>query len=98
MLFGPVYSNTVRNRWGGRYDTFQQLLVDRGYLVVQVDVRGSTGYGRAFREAFLTDFAGRDLDDLESAVAYMERLPYVDPDRIGVWGSSYGARSRSTRS
>lgn len=90
VLFGPVYSNTVRNRWGGFYALFQQLLVARGYLVVQVDVRGSTGYGRAFREQFLADFAGRDLGDLESAVRYLEDQPYVDPERIGVWGSSYG--------
>ena len=90
VLFGPVYSNTVRNRWAGFYGTFQQLLVQRGFVVVQVDVRGSTGYGRAFREQFLTDFAGRDLDDLESAVTYLETLSYVDPGRIGIWGSSYG--------
>lgn len=90
VIFGPVYSNTVRNRWGGRYGLLQQLLVQKGFLVVQVDVRGSTGYGRAFREQFLGDFAGRDLEDLASAVAYLESLPYVDPDGIGIWGSSYG--------
>jgi len=90
VLFGPVYSNTVRNRWGGRYALIQQVLVERGFIVVQVDVRGSTGYGRAFREGFLMDFAGKDLEDLESAVRHMESLPHVDPDRIGVWGSSYG--------
>jgi dipeptidyl-peptidase 4 len=90
VLVGPVYSNTVRNRWAGFWSLFQQLLVDEGYVVVQVDVRGSTGYGRAFREQFLADFAGRDLDDLESAVRYVEGLPHVDPDRIGVFGSSYG--------
>ena len=90
VIFGPVYSNTVRNRWSGFFSIFQQLLVHKGFVVVQVDVRGSTGYGRAFREQFLMDFAGRDLDDLESAVAHLETLPYVDPDRIGIWGSSYG--------
>jgi len=90
VLFGPVYSNTVRNRWSGIYSTFQQLLVDHGYIVVQVDVRGSTGYGRAFREAFLADFAGGDIEDLASAVGYLETLSFVDPDRIGIWGSSYG--------
>ncbi|MCR9247661.1 MAG: prolyl oligopeptidase family serine peptidase [bacterium] len=90
VIFGPVYSNTVRNRWAGFYGLFQQLLVAKGYIVVQVDVRGSTGYGREFREEFLTDFAGKDLDDLASAVAYLEKLSYVDPDRIGIWGSSYG--------
>jgi dipeptidyl-peptidase 4 len=91
VIFGPVYSNTVRNRWvSGVYGTLQQLLVQRGYIVVQVDVRGSTGYGRAFREEFLADFAGKDLEDLQSAVNYLKTLPYVDPERLGIWGSSYG--------
>jgi dipeptidyl-peptidase-4 len=90
VVFGPVYSNTVRNRWAGRNAMLHQLLVERGYIVVQVDVRGSTGYGRAFREEFLMDFAGEDVEDLHSAVEYMATLPYVDAERIGIWGSSYG--------
>lgn len=90
VLFGPVYSNTVRNRWNGLYGLLQQYLVSRGFIVVQVDSRGSTGYGRAFREQFLMDWGGGDLDDIESAVDYMKTLPYVDPDRFGIWGSSYG--------
>lgn len=91
VLFGPAYSNTVRNRWGGLNGMVQQLLaLEKGYIIVQVDVRGSTGYGREFREKFLMDWGGRDLDDLESAVAYMKTLPHVDPDRFGIWGSSYG--------
>ncbi|MFN2329158.1 MAG: prolyl oligopeptidase family serine peptidase [Chromatocurvus sp.] len=90
VLFGPMYSNTVRNRWAGVYTESQQLLVQQGYIVVQVDVRGSTGYGRDFREEFLADFAGEDIDDIASAVDYMRTLPYVDPNRLGIWGSSYG--------
>ena len=90
VLFGPMYSNTVRNRWRGIYSSIQQLLVQKGYIVVQVDVRGSTGYGRAFREAFLNDFAGDDIEDIVSAVAYLKTLPYVDDTRMGIWGSSYG--------
>lgn len=91
VLFGPVYSNTVRNRWAGLYGTLQQLLaIEHGYIVVQVDVRGSTGYGRDFREQFLMDWGGGDLDDLESVVDYMKSLPHVDGSRIGIWGSSYG--------
>jgi len=43
-----------------------------------------------FREAFLTDFAGGDVEDVASAAAYMSSLPWVDPDRLGLWGSSYG--------
>ncbi len=90
VIFGPVYSNTARNRWAGNYSLIQQLLVEKGYIVVQVDSRGSTGYGRAFREEFLLGFADQDLEDYASAVAYMESLDFVDPDRIGIWGSSYG--------
>lgn len=90
VIFGPMYSNTVRNRWPGIYGLVQQLLVQKGYIVVQVDVRGSTGYGRRFREEFLADFAGGDIEDIASAVSYIKTLPYVDPDRLGIWGSSYG--------
>jgi dipeptidyl-peptidase-4 len=91
VLFGPVYSNTVRNRWGGLNGMLQQYLaLEKGYIVVQVDVRGSTGYGREFREKFLMDWGGGDLEDLESAVTYMKTLPFVDGSRFGIWGSSYG--------
>jgi dipeptidyl-peptidase-4 len=90
VIFGPVYMNTVRNRWGGLSGTLQQFLVQQGFIVVQADVRGSVGYGRAFREAFLMDYGGKDLDDLETVVNGMKSLPYVDGGRIGIWGSSYG--------
>lgn len=90
VLFGPVYSNTVRNRWGGMNGTLQQYLVQRGFIVVQVDVRGSVGYGRAFREAFLMDYGGRDLDDLAAVVNGLGARPYVDRARMGIYGSSYG--------
>jgi dipeptidyl-peptidase-4 len=90
VIFSGVYSNTVRNRWGGLTGTLNQYLVQQGYIVVQVDVRGSVGYGRAFREAFLMDYGGRDLDDLQAVAEGMKKLTYVDGARIGVWGSSYG--------
>ena len=90
VIFGPVYTNTVRNRWMGRWEGLMQLLVQRGYILVQVDSRGSTGYGRAFREKFLSQWGNGDLDDYQDAVGYMKSLPYVDPARIGIFGSSYG--------
>jgi dipeptidyl-peptidase-4 len=90
VIVGPVYSNTVRNRWGGVNGTLQQYLVQRGFIVVQVDVRGSVGYGRAFREAFLMDYGGKDLDDLQAVVDGLAARPYVDRARVGIFGSSYG--------
>ena len=90
VIFGPVYTNRVRNRWDPRWSLLEQLLVQRGYILVQLDSRGSTGYGRAFREKFLFEWGSSDLDDYEDAVKYMKSLPLVDPARIGIFGSSYG--------
>jgi dipeptidyl-peptidase-4 len=90
VIFGPVYSNTVRHRWAGLSGTLQQFLVQQGYIVVQADVRGSVGYGRRFREAFLMDYGGRDLDDLQAVADGLRALAYVDGARMGIWGSSYG--------
>jgi dipeptidyl-peptidase 4 len=90
VIFSGVYSNTVRNRWGGLSGTLGQYLVQQGYIVVQVDVRGSVGYGRAFREAFLMDYGGKDLDDLQAVADGLAQRPYVDRARMGIWGSSYG--------
>jgi dipeptidyl-peptidase-4 len=90
VVFGPIYSNTVRNRWGGTYGLLQQLLVQRGYAVIQVDVRGSTGYGRAFREAFLIEWGGKDLDDLDATKRWLGAQAWADTSRTGIFGSSYG--------
>jgi dipeptidyl-peptidase-4 len=90
VLFGPVYSNTVRNVWNPRFGPLMQLLVEHGYVLVQVDSRGSTGYGRDFREKFLFEWGRSDLDDYQEAVAGMKSLAFVDPGRIGIFGSSYG--------
>ena len=90
VLFGPVYSDTVRNAWNPRFAGLMQLLVDHGYVLVQVDSRGSTGYGRAFREKFLFEWGRSDLDDYQDAVTGMKSLSFVDPGRIGIFGSSYG--------
>jgi dipeptidyl-peptidase-4 len=96
-ILGPVYPNTVRNRWGDReewrglYSSLEQYLVlERGYVLLQVDVRGSVGYGRAFQERLLMDYGGIDVDDLESGARYLKGQSYIDPKRIGIWGSSYG--------
>lgn len=91
VILGPVYSNTVRNQWRGLYGTLQQYMVKTGqYLVFQVDIAGSLGYGRDFRNRVLRDYGGIDVEDLHSGVEYLKTLPYVDGDRIGIWGWSYG--------
>ena len=91
VIIGPVYSDTVRNQWRGLYGTLQQMLALEGqYIGLHVDVRGSVGYGRAFTDRLFADYGGIDIDDIESGARYLKTLPYVDAERIGLWGSSYG--------
>lgn len=93
VLIGNIYSNTVRNAWDADRPTTnlqQRLALAGDYIHVQVDLRGSLGYGVDFREAFQGDWGGDDLEDLLSLVDYLKTLDHVDPDRIGLWGNSYG--------
>lgn len=65
-------------------------LASRGYFVIQPNVRGSTGYGRAFQLANVGDLGGGDLKDLLAARDFLIATGYVDPKRIGITGGSYG--------
>ncbi|MEN9932805.1 MAG: hypothetical protein RIS17_1378 [Pseudomonadota bacterium] len=66
------------------------LFASRGYLVIQPNFRGSTGYGRAFMEANRKDLGGGDLKDVLSARDFLVATGYVDARRIGITGGSYG--------
>ncbi len=72
------------------FDPFVQILVDRGYVVLQPNVRGSTGYGVAFRDMNINDWGGGDLQDVAAGVDYLKSLGTVDASRIAVFGGSYG--------
>ena len=67
---------------------FVREAVQRGYVVITPDYRGSTGYGEAHYEAI--DYGGKEVDDAISAVDYLKTLPYVDMDRLGMMGWSHG--------
>jgi dipeptidyl aminopeptidase/acylaminoacyl peptidase len=74
-------------------DTYQpqvQFFVGQGYVVIQPNVRGSSGYGRAFEDLNNQDWGGGDLKDVIAAREYLARLPEVDGDHIGITGTSYG--------
>ncbi len=74
------------NEW----DPFLHYLATKGYVTLAPNCRGSTGYGRAFMDANIKDFAGGDMEDWAHAVAYLKNLDYVHGDRIAIWGRSYG--------
>lgn len=77
-------------QWERGFDAFAQFLADRGYVVLEPNPRGSTGYGVAFRDAALLDWGGMDLEDIAAGAGYLKTLPEVDPERIAVFGGSYG--------
>ena len=77
-------------QWFRGFDPFAQFLVDRGLVVIEPNIRGSTGYGVDFRDAALKDWGGADLEDVAGAAEYLKTLPYVDPERLVVFGGSYG--------
>ena len=93
-ILGSVYSNTVHNRWGGRiyHPTWalDQYLAQQGYVIMNVDISGSSGHGKRFRQRIREDYGGVDVEDLYSGVRYLVASGLADPTRVGIWGSSYG--------
>ncbi|MGW7573810.1 alpha/beta fold hydrolase [Streptomyces sp. NPDC054765] len=77
-----------RDSWG--FDPEVQLLANRGYAVLQVNFRGSIGYGKSHTQAAIGEFAGAMHDDLIDAVDWAVAQGYADPGRIGIFGGSYG--------
>lgn len=67
-----------------------QVLANRGYAVLQVNMRGSTCYGKAFMQAERCEFAGRMHDDLLDALDWTVAQGIADPDRVAIYGCSYG--------
>lgn len=77
-------------RDGWMYAAGVQLLANRGYAVLQVNFRGSSGYGKAFQKAAIGEFAGKMHDDLIDGVEWAIAQGYADRDRVAILGGSYG--------
>jgi dipeptidyl aminopeptidase/acylaminoacyl peptidase len=78
----------VRDTWG--YNPEAQWFANRGYLCVQVNYRGSTGYGKAFIAAGDREWGAKMHDDLLDAVGYIVGQGWADPARVAIYGGSYG--------
>jgi dipeptidyl aminopeptidase/acylaminoacyl peptidase len=78
----------ARDNWG--FNGSAQLLANRGYAVLQVNFRGSVGFGKAHMKAAIGEFAGKMHDDLIDAVDWAVAQGYADPDRVAILGGSYG--------
>jgi dipeptidyl aminopeptidase/acylaminoacyl peptidase len=78
----------LRDEWG--FDPEVQFLASRGYAVLQPNYRGSGGYGQKFEEAGYREWGGKMQDDLSDGVKWAIAQGIADPDRVCIYGASYG--------
>jgi len=92
FVHGAGYLQNVHRWWSSYYREymFNHLLMERGFVVLDIDYRGSAGYGRDWRTGIYRHMGGKDLTDHVDAVNYLVKEHGVDPKRIGIYGGSYG--------
>ncbi|MGI8882713.1 MAG: DPP IV N-terminal domain-containing protein, partial [Pyrinomonadaceae bacterium] len=92
FVHGAGYLQNVHNWWSSYYREymFHHLLMEKGYAVLDVDYRGSAGYGRDWRTGIYRFMGGKDLTDHVDAAKYLVSDHGVDAKRIGIYGGSYG--------
>jgi dipeptidyl aminopeptidase/acylaminoacyl peptidase len=92
FVHGAGYLHNVHNYWSSyaREYMFHHLLASRGYVVLDIDYRGSAGYGRDWRTAIYRHMGGRDLQDHVDGSKYLQREFGISPERVGIYGGSYG--------
>lgn len=92
FVHGAGYLQNVINGWNNYYREFMfnQLLTQKGFVVLDIDYRGSAGYGRDWRTDIYDFLGGKDFDDHIDSIDFMVKNYAVDQKRIGVYGGSYG--------
>ena len=92
FVHGAGYLQNVHQWWSSYYREymFHNMLVDNGYTVLDIDYRGSAGYGRDWRTAVYRHMGGKDLDDQVDGAKFLVEECKVDPNKIGIYGGSYG--------
>jgi dipeptidyl aminopeptidase/acylaminoacyl peptidase len=92
FIHGAGYLQNVLDGWSGYYREFMfnTMLAARGYTVLNIDYRGSAGYGRDCRTAIYKHMGGRDLDDIIDGARLLVKDYGVEQHRVGVYGGSYG--------
>jgi len=88
LVVNPHGGPWARDQWG--FNPEVQLLANRGYAVLQMNFRGSTGYGRKFWEASFKQWGKTMQDDITDGVDYLVKSGKVDPKRVAIYGASYG--------
>ncbi len=92
FVHGAGYLQNVHKWWSSYYREymFHHVLVENGYHVLDIDYRGSAGYGRDWRTAIYRHMGGKDLTDQVDGAKWLIEEHDIDPKRIGIYGGSYG--------
>lgn len=92
FVHGAGYLQNAHKWWSTYYHEymFHNILVDNGYTVLDIDYRGSSGYGRDWRTAIYRHMGGKDLSDQVDGANYLIKGHGIDPEKIGIYGGSYG--------
>ena len=88
-VYGGASAPSVSNSYQGDL-IWNQLLLDAGYVVVKVDNRAATAISKALENSVVKRLGEAETPDLVAAAKWLKKQPWVAPDRIGVWGWSYG--------
>ena len=89
--YGGPHAQMILNNWNaGSGDHWFQYMAERGYVVFSIDPRGSDNRGKAFEQAIFRNAGKVQMEDMESAINYLNSLPYTDKTRMGLFGWSYG--------
>ncbi len=88
LIVHPHGGPWARDSWG--YDPYAQFFANRGYAVLQMNFRGSTGYGKKFLDAGNKQWGDKMQDDITWGVKHLVSRGIVDPARVGIFGGSYG--------
>ncbi|MAI65138.1 MAG: S9 family peptidase [Alteromonas sp.] len=89
-LYGGPHAQVVTNKWAGNRGLLMQHWVDQGFVVFTLDNRGSNYRGKAFEDPIYKKMGSIEVDDQVAGVEYLRTLPFVDADKIGIHGHSYG--------
>lgn len=90
-VYGGPHSQEITDRWiYGRYDMWFQYMAQKGYIVFSIDNRGTSFRGNDFAQATFKQLGTVEIEDHLRGVNYLKSLPYVDSERFGVYGWSYG--------
>jgi len=92
FVHGAGYLQNAHKWWSSyfREYMFHNLLTDLGYTVIDIDYRGSAGYGRDWRTGIYRHMGGKDLSDQVDGVNYLIENHNIDPKKVGIYGGSYG--------